>query len=100
MNNYEKIAAIKKTYLNSRPAAQGDRTFEASKQNTWPLKVRRARAYITAHLFDPKLTVSRMKEECFISGHNFSTLFEYYLGMPPKQYMIHHRIMFAQKLLS
>ncbi|HSH50090.1 MAG TPA: AraC family transcriptional regulator [Bacteroidales bacterium] len=65
-----------------------------------PDNVRRALAVIIAHLFDPGLNVRWMKERCYITDHNFSGRFKYYVGLSPRQYITKHRIAAARLLLQ
>jgi AraC-like DNA-binding protein len=51
------------------------------------------------NIFKAKLTVGWMKECCYINGHNFSARFKYFLRLTPKQYIVHHRLEAAKKLL-
>ena len=66
----------------------------------WPSDVRRAVAYIRKHLFDPRLTVNKMKLQCHLNSKNFSGKFKYYVGERPKHFWLSHRIAIAKKVLA
>ncbi|HSH53074.1 MAG TPA: AraC family transcriptional regulator, partial [Bacteroidales bacterium] len=66
----------------------------------WDRQVRRALNCIHGYLFREKLTVSWMREECRINGHNFASRFRHYVGMSPKEYIDYHRIEAAKLLLA
>lgn len=89
MNRYEEINQTKETY----------RAQLAAPEEAWPPKVQQAVIFIIAHLFDPRLTIRWMKEQCRITGHNFSSRFAHYLDKTPKQYILYHRIKVAKELL-
>jgi len=68
--------------------------------DNYPFDVKKALQYLHDHLFDAQCSIKRMKEECNIQITNFSARFSGYVGLSPKQYLIHHRIKAAKKLLS
>lgn len=63
-------------------------------------KIQQAEVFISKHLYKLELTVNMMIDECNIKRHNFSSKFEHYFGQKPKQYILHHRIAAAKKLLA
>lgn len=65
----------------------------------YPNEVKRAIAWLNGHLFSSTCRLSRMKEICRVSGHNFSLRFSHYVGMPPARYISHHRVEAARLLL-
>jgi AraC-like DNA-binding protein len=56
--------------------------------------------YIHNHLFDRKLTIAYLKQNCNITGKNFSTAFAYYIGRTPKKYINLLRVDAATRLLQ
>lgn len=69
----------------------------SEREQLWPDNIRRALAFIIARLFDPRLNVSWMKEQCYINDHNFSGRFTYYVELSPRQYITKHRRFLLQE---
>lgn len=66
----------------------------------WPPNVQRALKCIQKNLFNQWLSVQAIRDKCLLKGSNFSTKFQYYVGISPKQYIIKHRLKAASQLLS
>lgn len=90
MNRYEEVKQIKENYRAALP----------SPKEEWPPKVQRALAFIMAHLYDPRLTVSWMKEQCGINGKSFASRFCKHLYKYPKEHILHHRTEAGKRLLE
>lgn len=90
MNRYKRVVQIKENYKNGL----------LEPDLAWPPEVQRAMSCIHSYLFDPRLTVGWMREQCGINGHNFSSRFGYYTGKMPKQYILYHRTVVVKQLLS
>lgn len=97
---HERVQEILDNFKAQLSDLDPDLSSEALTQEKWPTNIQRAVSCIHKHLFKPKLTVGWMKEQCHISGNNFSGKFKYYLGKTPKQYILHHRIEAAKQLLG
>lgn len=65
----------------------------------WPEVVKRVMDYIHNHLFDEALTIAQVKNICHISSKSFASRFKIYTGFYPKDYILHHRIHIAKRLL-
>lgn len=70
------------------------------KDKCYPPLVFKTVNFIHDHLYDSKLTISFLKEQCNISGNNLTGKFSYYIGKTPKKYINFHRIQVSKKLLS
>ncbi|MDR8394658.1 AraC family transcriptional regulator [Aliifodinibius sp. S!AR15-10] len=66
----------------------------------WPDEVQRVIECIHEHLYRPNLKVCWLKEQCYINGTHFTTLFKYYTGMGLKKYIQYHRLKVAKQVLS
>ncbi|NGP90095.1 helix-turn-helix domain-containing protein [Fodinibius halophilus] len=88
-DRFERINEVLETYRLALPEAPSNA----------PPQVCRACRYIKEMLFDPELTVQKLKEDCNINGNNFSGIFKYYMGKPPQQYIVLHRLQAAPKVL-
>lgn len=69
-------------------------------ENHWPFHVQNAYNCIIQHLFDPCLTVSWMKQQCRINGHNFAAKFRSCTRLLPNAFINHQRIRVAKLLLA
>lgn len=87
---YERIQEFLENYRQQLPEPDPE----------WPHEVRRAVKFIYEHLFDPKLSVTWLKEQCKFNGKSFSAEFCWYVGYYPKEYINHHRIETAKLLLK
>ena len=56
--------------------------------------------YIRDHLFDPELTVHRIKEACRLRDNSIALHFHRILGQPPGTFVTDHRMAVAERLLS
>lgn len=61
--------------------------------------VQRVLRCIHEHLFDPKLTVQWLSENCRIRNHNFSGKFRHYTGMGVKEYILELRMEAAREVI-
>lgn len=66
----------------------------------WPHEVRRAVKFIYEHLFDSRLSVTWLKEQCRINGEYFSIVFKRCTGKSIKQFIQHHRLKAAAHILT
>jgi len=89
MNSYNKREQIKETYRRQLPEPDA----------SWPRNVRTAVTFIIAHLFDLRLTVGWMKEQCGINSKIFHSKFKLCVGLTPKPYSLHHRIEVSKLIL-
>lgn len=89
-STYYKIEEMLENYKKQLPEPRAD----------WPHDMKRAVAFIIAHLFDPKLTVSWLRKKCRITGKSFSGIFRTCTGYYPKEYILHHRIEAGKLLLK
>lgn len=64
-----------------------------------PVWLRPLLTYIRQHLFDPELTVARMRRACRCGDNAISTRFGRRLGRPPRAYVRRHRLDTAARLL-
>lgn len=65
-----------------------------------PLPVQLATEYIHDHLFNPRLTVTRVREHLGLTGATFSSRFRRHHGHTPASYIRHLRVKAAQHLLQ
>ena len=56
--------------------------------------------YVRDHLFDPELTVHRIKEACRLRDNSIALHFHRVLGQPPGTFITDHRMTVAERLLS
>jgi AraC-like DNA-binding protein len=56
--------------------------------------------YIRDHLFDPKLSVHRIKEVCRLRDNSIALHFHRVLGQPPGTFITDHRMAVAERLLA
>ena len=68
-------------------------------QETAPQKLRPLLAYIHEHLFDPELTVGRLKRACGIRDNSLATYFHSAIGLKPSAYITEGRLSTAARLL-
>ena len=109
MNPFEQIKHTKEDYRGELSETAPDSSSEASPAaklwraglapEDWP-KVKQAANCIHDNLYGLQLTVGWMKQECLISGNNFTSRFTYCLQKTPKQYITYHRVEVAKMLLS
>lgn len=64
-----------------------------------PPSVRVATEYIHDHLFDPELTVKRLRNQLGLTDSMFSPRFRLYHGRTPGRYIQHLRVEAAKRLL-
>lgn len=57
-------------------------------------------AYIHQHFFEETCTVRKLRDDLGIRNHNFSGYFRAASGMGIKEYIMHHRLMLAKRLLQ
>lgn len=69
-------------------------------EETWPWKVRVLVAYLHEHLFEENLTVEGARTACGLKDKNISAAFRKYLELAPRQYITHHRLEAAKRLLA
>lgn len=65
-----------------------------------PSTVRRAVEYMDAHLADPHLTESAVAAAAGVSETYLRRLFQRYMSLSPKQFLLEQRIKAAQRLLA
>jgi AraC-like DNA-binding protein len=56
--------------------------------------------YIRKHLFDPELSVHRIKEACHLRDNSIALHFHRVLGQPPGTFVTDHRLAVAERLLA
>lgn len=67
----------------------------------WPREVQQAVSFIHKRLLsDPKITVSWIKRQCNVNSKMFSARFKMCTGYYPSEYIIHHRLEVAKKMLK
>lgn len=102
----EEIKGIYRTGLPKWGLEIADETmvFEASDgevpAKAVPRGVQQAVSCIHEYLYDRRLTVSWMKEQCRLNGKNFASKFKHYVGETPQKYWLYHRIEVAKILLK
>lgn len=79
-------------------AAAARRTILADRRRVGP-KLQPLLAHIEAHLFDPTLSVGRMKRACGIRDNSISSEFHAAIGQPPSTYIAARRMETAARLL-
>jgi|SRR5690625_4291946 len=89
MRGYYNTEKILETYRKELPEVDSD----------WPPAVQEVENCIHRNLFDWKLSVNWVKEECHISGKSFSARFNLCTGYYPLDYIIHHRTEASKRLL-
>jgi transcriptional regulator GlxA family with amidase domain len=67
---------------------------------TWPQEVQVLVAYLHEHLFEDDLTIEKARIACAVQGKNSAAVFRKYLERSPRQYLTHHRIEVARRLLE
>lgn len=99
-NGNPEIEEIKERHRTeiAEPGSANDMAAEAFPEAV-PHNVKAVINCIHEHLYDPRLSVGWMKEQCGINGKNFSGKFKYYVGKTPKEYILYHRIETAKQLL-
>lgn len=65
-----------------------------------PYAIQNAINCIRKNLYDRRLSVNWIKEQCRLNGKNFSGNFKFYAGKSPKQFFLYHRIETAKILLK
>lgn len=85
---YEIVEQEKEAYLEELPEEDSD----------WPADVLLFYREIHNHLFEDIL-VKQLRQKCGLANHNISSHFKEYVGRTPKQYILHHRIELAKRLL-
>jgi len=91
------IRELKETYNQHHLHGNGAGTFLQRR----PRDVQRAVSFIHRHLFsEPKLTISWIKQHCHINSQSFSARFKRSTGYYPSEYIIHHRLEVAKKMLK
>jgi AraC-like DNA-binding protein len=56
--------------------------------------------YIRDHLFDPELSVHRIKDACRLRDNSIALHFHRILGQPPGTFITDHRLAVAERLLA
>lgn len=80
------------------------RAFKTSLDEKWadahlPEDVSEAVRYIHTHLFEESLDATRVRAECGLANHNFSSFFKHSVGVGMRKYIEKHRIAVAKHLL-
>ncbi len=65
-----------------------------------PDHVARALACIHAHLFDERLNVAFVREQCGLNNHNISCRFKHIVGLGMRHYIERQRLKAAERLLG
>ena len=65
----------------------------------WPCDVTLVFEDILEHLFEMDLRVRDVLARCGCHDNNISTRFRHFVGVPPQEYILHHRVHFAKRLL-
>lgn len=65
----------------------------------WPSDVRVVMTELQGRLFDANLRIGRVMKRCGIFDHNISSRFAIYAGVPPKSYVVKHRLTLAKQML-
>lgn len=86
---HEIIEAEKAAYLDALPPPDPD----------WPPDVCIVYEDIHDHLFNFGLQVGAVRSRCGAGDNNISSHFKYFLGQAPKNYILHHRMELAKRLL-
>ena len=68
--------------------------------DTAPPRIAAMVIYIRDHLFDPKLSVHRIKEACRLRDNSIALHFHRILGQPPGTFITDRRLAVAERLLS
>ena len=66
----------------------------------WPADVRVFVDALHARLFDPDVRVCDVRAQNGLRDNNVSGRFRFYVGRPPRDYILHHRIELARRLLA
>ena len=66
----------------------------------WPADVRVLMDTIHAHLFDPDLRIRDVRAQNGLRSNNVTGRFRFYVGRPPRDYVVRHRIELAKRLLA
>jgi len=90
-NRKKELAEYKNAYRN--------RLQKPESYQHLPSDIKRAAEVMHQNLFQPKLTVGWLREQCRLNGNSFSARFKYHMGQYPKNYILHHRIEMAKILL-
>ncbi|NGP87730.1 helix-turn-helix transcriptional regulator [Fodinibius halophilus] len=85
----EGILVLSKNYLDELSPPDID----------WPENIQIVVSCIHENLFDASLSVSWLKEKCHIKKKIFSACFARHVGYYPKEYILHHRIKAAKRIL-
>lgn len=65
----------------------------------WPADIRRGLEFLNNELFKTGCNIYSFKQKNGTPQNNYSSRFGRYVGMPPRDYMIHHRVELAKRLL-
>ena len=52
------------------------------------------------HIFEVGLKISDVKKQCGLGNNNISSRFIYFVGSEPKEFVLHHRMELAKRLLE
>lgn len=87
---YQRLERERQTYLTSLSPPNPD----------WPSDVRAVAEAIHHQLFNLDLKLKDVYRQCGIGNHNVSARFKHFTGRAPKDYVVHHRILLAKRLLQ
>lgn len=95
--NNHSIRELKETYRQQHLHSNG----MGIPRKQWPGDVQRAVAFMHKHLLsEPKLTVSWIRQQCHINSKTFSARFKRCTGYYPSEYIMHHQLEVAKKMLK
>ena len=65
----------------------------------WPPDVQVMVDEVHAHLFAPGITVEALRQRSGLCNHNVTSRFRHFVGRSIKDYIVHHRLELAKRLL-
>lgn len=57
-------------------------------------------SHLNGNLYEKSVSIQEIKNLYRFHNNNISTQFNYYIGMPPKKYVLKHRLIVAKKILD
>jgi|GEM_PF-5730326 len=91
------IQELKETYHKQQLNPDG----AGIPREQWPRDVQRAVSSIHGHMLSgSKLTVSWIRQQCHINSKMFSARFKRCTGYYPSEYVTHHRLEVAKRILK
>jgi len=99
-SKYDEIQEILEDYKKQLMKPEDGLSVKVPARTEWPYQIVRAYNFINQYLFDSRMTVGWLREQCRVNGKSFAAKFEFCTGFGPKQYILQHRIEASKQLLK